>query len=166
MPIQRCSVSGKRGWKWGQSGKCYIGAGARRRAVRQARAIRASGYTGNVKHLGRTRIVPSNPLLADPSRTATLRKKFMREFTRRFARLKSRVIDLIVREDALGIKRVNRNPMGGDFDETLLERAKRESDFELQHIANLSGDNHKFNNNIGKKENLFRASPNLKNRRL
>lgn len=42
MPIQRCQVDGKSGYRWGKSGKCYIGKGGRRRAIQQARAIRAS----------------------------------------------------------------------------------------------------------------------------
>ena len=46
MPVQRCSKSGKSGWKWGASGKCYSGPGAREKAERQGRAVRASGYTG------------------------------------------------------------------------------------------------------------------------
>jgi hypothetical protein len=42
MPIQRCTRKGKSGYRWGKSGKCYLGRGARRKALRQARAIRAS----------------------------------------------------------------------------------------------------------------------------
>ena len=40
MPLMRCKVKNKRGWKWGKSGKCYTGTSARRRALRQGRAIR------------------------------------------------------------------------------------------------------------------------------
>ena len=40
MPIQRCNLkSGKKGWKWGKSGKCYP---TRERALKQMRAIKAS----------------------------------------------------------------------------------------------------------------------------
>ena len=42
MPIQHCSKHGKRGWKFGASGTCYIGPGAKARAERQGRAIKAS----------------------------------------------------------------------------------------------------------------------------
>jgi hypothetical protein len=40
MPIQRCTLkTGKKGWKWGKSGKCYS---TRAGAERQAKAIYAS----------------------------------------------------------------------------------------------------------------------------
>ena len=47
MPIQRCKIKGKLGYKWGASGKCYVGYGALAKAERQAQAIYSSGYTGN-----------------------------------------------------------------------------------------------------------------------
>jgi hypothetical protein len=40
MPIQRCTLKGgKKGWKWGSSGKCYPN---KSQAERQMRAIHAS----------------------------------------------------------------------------------------------------------------------------
>jgi len=40
MPIQKCKLkSGKQGWKWGKSGKCYS---SRAGAEKQMRAIHAS----------------------------------------------------------------------------------------------------------------------------
>jgi len=40
MPLKRCKTStGKSGWKWGDSGKCYASKAA---AMKQARAIEAS----------------------------------------------------------------------------------------------------------------------------
>jgi len=44
MPIKRCYVDGKPGFKWGDSGKCYTGKGAYQKALAQAKAIFASGY--------------------------------------------------------------------------------------------------------------------------
>ena len=42
MPIQRCTLkTGKKGWKWGKSGKCYP---TRAGAETQAKAAYASGY--------------------------------------------------------------------------------------------------------------------------
>ena len=42
MPIKRCTLKGgKKGWKWGDSGKCYSN---KSQAEKQARAIYASGY--------------------------------------------------------------------------------------------------------------------------
>lgn len=46
MPVQRCQKNGRRGYKWGKSGTCYVGRGAKDKAERQGRAIRASGYRG------------------------------------------------------------------------------------------------------------------------
>ncbi len=46
MPVQRCQKNGRRGWKWGSTGTCYVGRGAKARAERQGRAVRASGYRG------------------------------------------------------------------------------------------------------------------------
>ena len=44
MPIKRCTTSsGKKGYKWGNSGKCY---GAKKQAERQMRAAYANGYRG------------------------------------------------------------------------------------------------------------------------
>src|SRR5688572_4328086 len=42
MPIQACSIDGKKGYRWGEHGKCYVGPRARARALQQARAILAN----------------------------------------------------------------------------------------------------------------------------
>ena len=39
MPIKRCTIDGKDGWKYGDEGKCYTGPNAKEKAVRQAIAI-------------------------------------------------------------------------------------------------------------------------------
>jgi hypothetical protein len=46
MPVQRCQKNGRRGYKFGSQGACYVGRGAKAKAERQGRAIRASGYRG------------------------------------------------------------------------------------------------------------------------
>lgn len=38
MPLERCSSNGKSGWKYGDSGHCYTGPGAKKRAVKQGLA--------------------------------------------------------------------------------------------------------------------------------
>ena len=43
-------------------------------------------------------------LRRDPTRTGTLRKLFIRELRKRFAKLKLAVVDLLLKEDALGLK--------------------------------------------------------------
>lgn len=40
MPLQRCSLNGKKGWKWGE-GKCYTGPGGREKALKQMRATKS-----------------------------------------------------------------------------------------------------------------------------
>lgn len=44
MPLQRCTSDGTRGWRWGGHGACYIGPGARARALHQGQAAYAAGY--------------------------------------------------------------------------------------------------------------------------
>jgi len=53
MPIQRCTLKGgKKGWKYGKSGKCYA---KKASAQRQAAAIHASGYKSRTGKSGRNR---------------------------------------------------------------------------------------------------------------
>lgn len=42
MPVKKCSSKKKSGYKYGKSGKCYTGKGARSKAKRQGRAIEAN----------------------------------------------------------------------------------------------------------------------------
>jgi len=44
MPVQRCTKNGKPGWRWGKSGKCYTGSGAKAKAAKQGAAIKAAGF--------------------------------------------------------------------------------------------------------------------------
>jgi len=39
MPVMECTSGGKSGFKWGNSGKCFTGKGARNRALKQGLAI-------------------------------------------------------------------------------------------------------------------------------
>jgi hypothetical protein len=42
MPIKECKEDKKKGYKYGDTGKCYTGPGAREKAVKQGQAIKAS----------------------------------------------------------------------------------------------------------------------------
>lgn len=42
MPVKRCTVDHTKGWKYGDSGKCYTGKGAKGKASKQGRAIALS----------------------------------------------------------------------------------------------------------------------------
>ena len=39
MPVMKCTINGKPGYKWGQSGICYTGEDAKAKAAMQGRAI-------------------------------------------------------------------------------------------------------------------------------
>lgn len=39
MPLQKCSRDGKSGWRWGKEGKCYIGPGSKKEALKQGMSI-------------------------------------------------------------------------------------------------------------------------------
>ncbi len=47
MPLQRCQVNGKPGWKYGKHGACYIGKSGKKRAIRQMKAMFANGFQGD-----------------------------------------------------------------------------------------------------------------------
>lgn len=39
MPLKKCSEDKRKGWQWGDSGKCYTGPDAKKMAIRQGIAI-------------------------------------------------------------------------------------------------------------------------------
>ena len=43
MPVHKTKSGG---YKWGKSGKTYYGKGAKKKALKQGRAIKRSGYKG------------------------------------------------------------------------------------------------------------------------
>jgi len=49
MPIKKCQKDKKKGFKFGDSGKCYTGKDARKKAVKQGIAIKISQKGGNKK---------------------------------------------------------------------------------------------------------------------
>lgn len=106
MPIQRCTTGGRSGYRWGKGGKCYTGPGARKKAHRQERAIRASGWTENAQR--------SNSLRIDPTRTAGLRQQFIRDVNKRFTLLQRKVLALVFTDDAFGLRRKPTNPFTGN----------------------------------------------------
>ena len=82
VPIKRCSLpGGRKGFKYGDRGKCYADRGS---AERQAAAIHASGYTEN--RLDRT-------LRVDPTRTVTQRRAFLAELRRVWGRFAAELVD-------------------------------------------------------------------------
>lgn len=101
MPVARCQAKGRPGYRWGRVGRCYHGKGARASAERQAAAIRAAGYVGNISIVGNQR--RPNPLRIDPTRSITLRRAFAAKLTKQFRTLKGRILRLVVDEDAFGL---------------------------------------------------------------
>jgi SPP1 gp7 family putative phage head morphogenesis protein len=57
----------------------------------------------------RTRRRP-NPLRADPTRMASLRRAWIADLRRRFARLRKEIVRLVLREDSFGLGRMPPNP--------------------------------------------------------
>lgn len=102
MPLMRCKVKGARGYKWGESGKCYAGADGRRKALRQGRAIEASKARRAARNESADALGASR---RDPTRTLTLRRRFEADLRRRFAALRLAAYKLIAAEDALGLRR-------------------------------------------------------------
>jgi SPP1 gp7 family putative phage head morphogenesis protein len=72
---------------------------------------------------GRARPRP-NPLSVDPTRTGMLRASFSREIRRRFAKLRLRIIDLIVTQDVLGL--ITPSPVGNALwsNRTIVEKVR------------------------------------------
>ena len=118
MPVERCQLNGQPGYRWGQQGKCYTGYGARAKAARQGRAVKAQAATQAAHNARQHPAAPTkrkptvSPLRADPTRTTTLRRKFETEMRKRFAQLKAKIIQLLVVEDAFGLRPKNLNPLG------------------------------------------------------
>lgn len=43
MPLEKCSSDGKSGWRYGKSGHCYVGPGAKKKAIKQGLAEQYNG---------------------------------------------------------------------------------------------------------------------------
>ena len=50
MPIMKCQKDGKSGYKYGESGHCYTGPGAREKARKQGQAIEISKHKAERTH--------------------------------------------------------------------------------------------------------------------
>lgn len=46
MPIKKCQKDKKKGYKFGDSGKCYTGKNARKKAIKRGQAIKISQKGG------------------------------------------------------------------------------------------------------------------------
>ena len=44
MPLKRCQINGKDGWKWGNEGKCYTGPDAKKDAIKQGIAVEGDKF--------------------------------------------------------------------------------------------------------------------------
>lgn len=44
MPLMKCTNNGVSGWKYGESGHCYTGPGAKKKAIKQGQAIEISKH--------------------------------------------------------------------------------------------------------------------------
>lgn len=50
MPLQKCTDNGKSGYKWGDSGHCYTGPGAKKKALKQGQAIEINKHAKGEKN--------------------------------------------------------------------------------------------------------------------
>lgn len=53
MPVRKCQINGKDGYKWGNDGKCYTGANAKAKAEEQGRAVESSRAEESKKKKGK-----------------------------------------------------------------------------------------------------------------
>lgn len=66
MPLMRCKEDGRNGWKYSDSGKCYVGPGAKKKAIRQGIAIQESGGPKFESRKGKGRLTEAEmDVLAD-----------------------------------------------------------------------------------------------------
>ena len=75
MPVEPCTIDGQQGWKWGDDGKCFVGADAKEQAEAQGKAAFAAGYRGDesgwvdrhdvLTALGAPKRTPEGHLLVD-----------------------------------------------------------------------------------------------------
>lgn len=75
MPVEQCQTMGRRGFRWGKAGICYTGSGARAKAERQGRAIRAGGYEEPVTE---DDFIPPRAVRAEARLGLELREEFGR----------------------------------------------------------------------------------------
>lgn len=47
MPLKRCSKDGSSGWKYGDSGHCYTGPGAKKKAIKQGLSYDGENFKTN-----------------------------------------------------------------------------------------------------------------------
>lgn len=50
MPLKKCVVDGKSGWKYGDNGHCYPGKNGKKEAIKQWVAMTYNGFKGDVSH--------------------------------------------------------------------------------------------------------------------
>lgn len=48
MPLKECESDGKKGWKWGDQGHCYVGKDGKKQAIRQGVAIEGPEKFGKI----------------------------------------------------------------------------------------------------------------------
>ena len=84
MPVLTCQKNGTSGHKWGRGGVCFIGTDSRARAAAVGRAIFAQNQA----------LVPA---VNEPTRTVTIRRAWIADVNRRYARLKRDIVAIMPR---------------------------------------------------------------------
>lgn len=94
MPIKRCQINGKDGWKYGDVGKCYTGPNGKQKAISQAIAIVSSNPKDIVN-------LDANKVSVDYDDTASTAKG--KELIKRLISERKTVYIISARSSKLGI---------------------------------------------------------------
>ena len=78
MPIKKCTVNGKSGWKYGDVGTCYTGPDGKRKAVAQAIAI-VSSNPKDIVNLDANKVSVDYDDTASTAKGKELLKRLLRE---------------------------------------------------------------------------------------
>lgn len=75
MPLKRCQINGKDGWKWGDEGKCYTGPQGKKKAIAQGIAIEG----GDISKFAVERVSVDYDDTASTARGKELIRRLIRE---------------------------------------------------------------------------------------
>jgi hypothetical protein len=78
MPIKKCTINGKSGWKYGDVGTCYTGPDGKRKAVAQAIAI-VSSNPKDIVNLDSNKVSVDYDDTASTAKGKELLKRLLRE---------------------------------------------------------------------------------------
>jgi len=102
MPLMRCRKDGRKGWKYGNSGVCYIGTDARGKAEKQGRAIEVSKAKRDARPI-RRKDLPAKSKVPYRQREG---RTIARSYTTAIKRLIEPQLDIVKKELDSAIPRI------------------------------------------------------------